>query len=82
MKFDAINASPTLHPQVNIEYINEMQEHIQTGNYQPNFNDLSDTIMGGNDTRAISVVWPEAPPDGYIHIFVRAPHGLNLNSSE
>ena len=65
----------SLHLQVNVEYNEETQDEIQAGEYTPN--DLSDDTMNGNDTRVISVIWPESPPDSHIHIFVRVPRGIS-----
>jgi hypothetical protein len=55
------------HPQVDANY-SEVKEEIKNGRYRPSPDGRELDTM-----ETISDLWPEAPPHGYVHIFVTLP---------
>jgi hypothetical protein len=59
-----------LHPQVDVNYDEEMREKIKADQYRPAPNDRVLDAM-----EIISQVWPARPPHGHLHVFALLPRG-------
>jgi hypothetical protein len=59
-----------LHPQVDVNYNEEMGRKIKAGQYRPTPNDQVLDPM-----EIISDVWPAGPPHRHLHVFVSLPRG-------
>ncbi|KAF8478986.1 hypothetical protein DFH94DRAFT_746856 [Russula ochroleuca] len=63
------NAARLSLSRVNIDYF-AVTDELNRGEYRPNVNDEQPLQ---NIMSPISDVWPEPPPDGHIHVFIRPP---------
>jgi hypothetical protein len=59
----------SLHPQVDVNYDEEMQKKIKYGKYRP----ASDDRL--NAMGIISNIW-ERPPESHVHVFVGLPSAV------
>jgi hypothetical protein len=71
----------SLHPQVNVDLATVYGELGDTQQYKLDVNDQRHQRRLWPDEK-IFTVWPEPPPDGYLHLFVSNPGMMNITPPE